>query len=78
MIDVEEAVRRARQLFMALHEKETITDLHLVEVELADSDRVWNVTLGYLNDEVSAVAKHKSLKLDVETGQLRSMKVRVM
>ncbi len=78
MIDVEEAVQRARQLFMALHQEETITDLHLVEVELADSDSVWMVTLGYLNDEVSAVAKHKALKLDVETGQLRSMKVRVM
>ena len=78
MIEAQEAVRRAREAFLALHEDPTITEVQLAEVELSSDDRFWLVTLSYADDEVSAISKHKVLKIDAASGQVRSMHIRTL
>lgn len=78
MIDVTEAVRSAKSAFMALHTDVPVNQLRMAEVELSNDDAHWLVTLAYLDDEVSAIAKHKILKIDAQTGQVRSIKIRTL
>ncbi|MCH9646830.1 MAG: hypothetical protein K0U98_01250 [Deltaproteobacteria bacterium] len=78
MIDVTEAVQKAKNAFSALHTDVPTSQLRMAEVELSSDDTHWLVTLAYLDDEVSAIAKHKILKIDASTGQVRSVKLRTL
>ena len=78
MIDVTEAVTLARESFLKLHEGEGVSDVRMAEAELDRDEKNWLVPLGYSTDEVSGIAKHKVLRIDVATGQVRSVKVRTL
>lgn len=78
MIDIQEAVEKARTAFLALHEDRTISSVRLAEVELTDNDTIWRVTLSYADDEVTNIDKHKLVKIDAESGQVRSVHVRTL
>lgn len=78
MIDVTEAVALARKSFLLLHEGEGVSDVRMAEAELDRDGTTWLVTLGYADEEVSGIAKHKVLRIDAESGQVRSIKVRAL
>ncbi|MEM9291949.1 MAG: hypothetical protein AAGD01_09735 [Acidobacteriota bacterium] len=78
MLNVIDAVRKAREYFSALHEDEVVTELHTAEVERSSDGSRWAVTLSYGDDDVSAISKHKVVEVDAETGDFVSMKLRTL
>lgn len=78
MIDVTKAVALARESFLKLHEGEGVSDVRMAEAELDRDGKNWLVTLGYSDEEVSGIGKHKVLQIDAETGLVRSIKVRTL
>ena len=78
MIDVTEAVQKAKESFSALHADSSVSQLRMAEAELANDDAHWLITLSYLDEEVSGISKHKVLKIDATNGQVRSIKLRTL
>jgi len=78
LIEVTEAVRKAKEVFLALHEQDTVKEVRMAEAELGRDGTTWQVTLSYFDDDVSGISKHKLLELDAETGIVRSVKVRTL
>jgi hypothetical protein len=85
MIDIKEATKNALGYLMELPnlkaESETI---RLEEVELTDDDKFWLITLSFV-DRAAAVfsevfsppaRQYKTFRIDAESGQVRSMKIR--
>jgi hypothetical protein len=84
MVDVKEAVAAAVAFMKDVLEPSRATDLLLEEVELSKSDgrQVWRVTIsmpkppGVLSNVLSGARDYKRLKVDAETGQVESMRIR--
>jgi hypothetical protein len=96
MIDVAEAIEKATELFRTVYreliEAEEIVGLMVEEVELADAEKFWFITLGFSRQgEVNPstigealgqinpklIRRFKTFKVNAETGQVVSMKDRV-
>lgn len=91
-INVQQAVITAQQYFnsiqnMILSGTDKIEDLRLEEVELSDDKKFWLITLGYnvpvkspltdiLPDSKRYERDYKIFKIDSETGEVQSMKIR--
>ena len=88
MIDVKDAVKRARDYLAALYAGEALHDVYLEEVERGE-DGFWYVTLGFArplppeNPIISALAlprlserQYKIFKIDADTGEIRAMRMR--
>lgn len=91
MITVKEAVQAAQNWVRDLYPKAALQHLRLEEVELSEDERYWQITLGWVEPAVrepiamSSVFSrgihvlprvYKTLEVDVETGKVKSMKIR--
>jgi len=82
MLDVKEAARRASEYFAGLYPVESNSNVQLEEVELTEDGKYWFITLSYpVPSELAALnfnfkRKYKVFKIDAETGQVVSMKIR--
>ncbi len=92
MIDVKEAIASAKHAVSSFYEAENLVDLRLEEVELSDDERIWQITLGFyvlnINPTQSPLAiaivggskkyvrEYKVFRIDAESGEFRSMKIR--
>lgn len=86
MIDVKQAVQISRNYLSELYQSDEIRDLSLEEVELTEDNRFWLVTLTFTQQmmqplnpiEAMTGPKYarflKEIRIDAETGQVRSMK----
>ncbi len=52
------------------------SDFSLEEVELSTDEVHWYVTLGYLKNIFSGAREYKKFKIDANTGDVLSMKIR--
>lgn len=77
MIDVKEAVKRAGAYYSELSGK-PITQLELEEVEKSDNEQYWLITLSYTGGSFATAFQksYKLFKVDAETGDVLSMKIR--
>jgi hypothetical protein len=83
MLDVKQAVAAAVAFMKDVLEPSRAKDLLLEEVELARADgrQVWRVTISMptpvvLSNVLSGSRDYKALKVDAETGQVQSMRIR--
>ncbi len=83
MIDVKEAARVAAEYFADLYSSADPDSLRLEEVELAEDEQYWMITLSFresveerqwLSNDTSR--QYKVFKIDAETGKVISMKIR--
>ncbi len=90
-IDVRQAVIAAKEYLQSLRDQigMLIEDLRLEEVELSDDKKFWLITLGFsrpaykaknpladLTDSPKYEREYKIFKIDSETGEVQSMKIR--
>ena len=76
----------AAEYFVDLYAEQTYSDILLEEVEYDDDGNSWSITLGYsipnpadslpLALKLPGHRKYKVFKIDAETGNVRSMKIR--
>lgn len=90
MLTVREAVQRARENATEFYQDAEISDLQLEEVELDEAAGFWLITLGFnvpnanpmrglgaaIAGERQYIRKYKIFNIDVNTGDLKSMKIR--
>ncbi len=78
MIDAKEAVEISRKYISDLTGR-FITDFSVEEVELSEDDdgnEYWYVTLGYVKNDYTGAKEYKIFKIDAETKEVESMKIR--
>ena len=82
MLDVKEAAQKASEYFATLYTDEGIHSVQLEEVEISDDGKYWLITLSYpMPGQLPTIdpnhkRKYKVFKIDAETGQVVSMKIR--
>lgn len=92
MVEVQQAVKIAKETFEQLFGDRNYSDVGLEEVEISDDNTVWIVTLGFdepfpdprvpfenpLTKELGkdVIRRFKTIKIDAEMGSLRSLKDR--
>lgn len=75
MIDVKVAVNNA-VTFLKHLPATSVVDERLEEVELTPNESLWLVTLSYKDSPLSLQRNYKTFKIDAETGEVQSMKIR--
>ena len=84
MIGVKEAVNKAIDFVQDLY-GDTAAALSLEEVELTDDGRYWLITVGFVRPQLDnplrvfaggAARAYKVIKVDAQTGEPLSMKIR--
>ena len=85
MLDVKEAAQRASQYFASLYADQGVSNMQLEEVELTDDGQYWLITLSYPGDppnnpflNLPSNRKYKVFRIDAETGEVKSMKIRTV
>jgi hypothetical protein len=85
MLEVKEAVRIATEYIQTLFSEKQIPELRLEEVELTPDNQFWEVTLSFVVREPTAylslgdaarTREYKVFRINAETGQVQSMKIR--
>lgn len=85
MLDVKEAVRVASEYIQTLFTEKQIPELRLEEVEMSEDGKFWDVTMSFVVREPTAylslgdsakTREYKVFKVNAETGQVQSMKIR--
>ncbi|GIW25354.1 hypothetical protein [Meiothermus sp.] len=85
MLEVKEAVRIATEYIQTLFSERQIPELRLEEVELTPDNQFWEVTLSFVVREPTAylslgdaarTREYKIFRINAETGQVQSMKIR--
>ncbi len=91
MISVKDAAKAAEEYARELFSADDLRHLRLEEVRLSEDEQYWNITLGWVDDAAarpSAVLGnlafntqklpriYKVFEVDVESGQVRAMKMR--
>ena len=81
MIDVKQAAQSASGFFWELYRDEGTTDVRLEEVELVEDGKFWLITLSFqplptINLLQKQSRQYKTFKVDAQTGQVLSMKIR--
>lgn len=91
-LDVKQATLKAVDYLTTLYDQKDISEIDLEEVELSDDDQYWYITLGYnsestkpgskLSDSIKRAMllrdrKYKQFKINRDTGDIVSMKIRV-
>jgi len=84
-IEVHEAIRSATKTLQALYEGRELHNLLLEEVEMAEDESEWIVTLGFDAPDSSAPSILPSMKrhyklfhINAESGKVKSMKIRTI
>ena len=55
-----------------------VVDISLEEIELTDDRKSWLVTLGHPRSYLGTTKDFKIIKVDAETGEVLSMKMRIV
>lgn len=55
-----------------------VYDISLEEIELTDDGAYWLVTLGHPRSYLGTTKDYKVIKVDAETGEVLSMKMRIV
>jgi hypothetical protein len=85
MLEVKEAVKIATEYIQTLFQERQIPELRLEEVELSPDNQFWEVTLSFVVREPTAylslgdaarTREYKIFRINAETGQVQSMKIR--
>ena len=92
MIDIDKAVQAAKDFVQRLYSEEELRQLRVEEVESADDDAKWFITLGWVEPAVRKVGGsnlfptsaeyqvsprvYKKLIIDANTAEVESMKMR--
>lgn len=85
MLEVKEAVKVATEYIQTLFTEKQIPELRLEEVELSQDSQFWEVTLSFVVREPTAYLslgdaarsrEYKIFRVNAETGQVQSMKIR--
>ena len=91
MVDVKEAVAKARGYLQDMYQIEQFKDVLLEEVDLSEDNKYWNVTIGFTRLQESTSGgpmatligqsaefkrEYKVFQIDAGTGDLRSMRSR--
>jgi len=82
MIDVKQAAQSAASFVYELYRDKGASDVRLEEVELVEDGKFWLITLSFQPPPTIGVLlqkpsrQYKTLKVDAETGQVLSMKIR--
>ncbi|MCS7067218.1 MAG: hypothetical protein RMK51_02180 [Meiothermus sp.] len=85
MLEVKEAVKIATEYIQTLFSEKQIPELRLEEVELSPDNQFWEVTLSFVVREPTAylslgdaarTREYKIFRINAETGQVQSMKIR--
>jgi len=84
MIDVKQAAQSATVFFNELYRDQIATNVLLEEVELIEDGKFWLITLSFELPPTLALAtfpirakrQYKTFKVDTQTGQVVSMKIR--
>jgi len=85
MLEVKEAVKIATEYIQTLFSEKQIPELRLEEVELTPDNQFWEVTLSFVVREPTAylslgdaarTREYKVFRINAETGQVHSMKIR--
>ncbi|MGK0618578.1 hypothetical protein [Meiothermus cerbereus] len=85
MLEVKEAVKIATEYIQTLFSEKQIPELRLEEVELTPDNQFWEVTLSFVVREPTAylslgdaarTREYKIFRINAETGQVQSMKIR--
>ncbi len=79
MIDVKQAVDIASQYLISLFADKNPSNIQLEEVELSEDEKHWFITLSFTEMVLFIVQPRKSYKLfkiNADTGQVQSMKIR--
>jgi hypothetical protein len=80
MIDAREAASRAANYLKDLFPE--AQGMQLEEVEISDDDSEWSITLSFFDPEKISLPlnpppkKYKIFRIDAETAEVRSMKIR--
>ena len=88
MIDVKEAVSTAMDYVQALYKPEHIPEFVLEEVELTADGKFWLVTVSFMRTAAKSPLEamtgqhgapaYKVVKIEADTGQVLSMKIRTV
>ena len=90
MIDVKQAVKTAREYMQDIYEGEDLAGFFLEEVELSEDEKFWYITFGFDTQRPTAesglidilrpkyVRDYKTIKLNAETGEAKSVKIRAL
>ncbi len=81
MIDVKQAAQLASQYFAGLYEGPAVSGAQLEEVEITEDGKYWLITLSYPLAEggllnLNYKRRYKVFKINAETGEIMSMKIR--
>ena len=82
MLDVKQATLSATNHLVDLYPQMARDSIQLEEVELSDDEKYWFITLSYpLPSQISILnlppkKEYKVFKIDSQTGQARSMRIR--
>jgi len=84
MVPVKQAIQYAIQFLRDIYEGQALDDLRLEEVELAEDEKSWNITLSFLRPGggvTTALAlprprDYKVVTVSTDTGAVRAMKIR--
>jgi hypothetical protein len=79
MIDVKQAVRAAVDYVHEFQDLLPPRELRLEETEFVEGHLgagVWQITLSFLENQVTGARSYKSFTIDAETGEIKAMKVR--
>jgi hypothetical protein len=79
MIDVKQAVDAASQYLATLYANDPPSNVRLEEVELSEDEKYWLVTLSFsdtLQVFIPPRRSYKLFKINAESGQVQSMKIR--
>ncbi|MCS7057275.1 hypothetical protein Mlute_02220 [Meiothermus luteus] len=85
MLEVREAVRIAMDYIQSLYGDKQLPELRLEEVELSADGQFWEVTLSFVVREPTAylslgdaarTREYKVFRINAESGQVQSMKIR--
>jgi hypothetical protein len=81
MIDVKQAADIASQYLLSLFADKNPTNVQLEEVELSEDEKYWLITLSFMEQSplspiIPRKKSYKLFKINADTGQVQSMKIR--
>lgn len=53
-------------------------DISIEEIELSSDEKYWSITLGHPRSYLGTAKDYKKIKVDAETGEVISMKMRIV
>jgi len=88
VIDIKQAAKRAADYLTGLYTEQLPADIRLEEVELSDDEMYWLITMSFLpqHQQPTTFSQllrehdriYKMFKIDAQTGNMVSMKIRTV